>query len=138
MTGHPITRLDRSECLALLEADDVGRLAVVQGHAPAVFPVNYALDGDTIVFRTGPGTKLDHGPRSLAAFEIDHLDRGSRAGWSVVATGTLEVVGRIDDPGVPAHLRELPVTPWADGDRSILMRLVPGTITGRLVAPPPG
>lgn len=134
--GQPITRLERAECLALLEAEDVGRLAVLQGHAPAIFPVNYVLDGDTIVFRSGPGTKVVHGPRSLAAFEIDHLDRTHRRGWSVVATGTLEVVGRRDDPGVPAHLRHLPVMPWASGDRELIVRLVPGTITGRLIGPP--
>lgn len=139
MTGptHPIRALDLQECLTLLETDDIGRLAVVQGDAPAIFPVTYVLDGDSIVFRTAPGTKVDYGPRALAAFEIDHLDREDHTGWSVVALGRLEVLGRVDDPHVPEHVRRLPVTPWAEGDRPILMRLVPGTITGRLIGDPP-
>lgn len=128
-----VVRLARSECLALLEAEDVGRLAIVQGGAPAIFPVNYVLDGESIVFRTAPGTKVDHGPLSLAAFEIDHLDRERRRGWSVVATGRLEVLGHRHDPAVPERLRALPITPWASGERDVIVCLVPGTITGRVV-----
>ena len=66
--------LDRDQCLALLETDVVGRLAVVAGGAPAVFPVNYAMDSDAVVFRTAPGTKLDAGVRAPACFEIDFFD----------------------------------------------------------------
>lgn len=47
--------LDRDQCLRLLADDEIGRLAVIAGNTPAIFPVNYALDGDTIVFRTDPG-----------------------------------------------------------------------------------
>src|SRR5262245_26329122 len=105
--------MDPAECLALLEAEDVGRLAIVQGRVPAIFPVSYVLDGRDIVFRTAPGTKLAHGPGSLAAFEIDHLDREARQGWSVVATGHLEEVGPTDAATV-ARLRRLPLAPWAE------------------------
>ena len=55
--------IEPDECRRLLAADDVGRLAIIDGGTPAVFPINYALDGDAIVFRTGPGTKLSAGPR---------------------------------------------------------------------------
>ena len=52
-----IERLDPEECWALLGQMNVGRLAVlVEGH-PDIFPVNYVLDGQGIVFRTGAGTK---------------------------------------------------------------------------------
>jgi len=128
-TARPApARLERAECLALLEADDVGRLVVVQGAVPAIFPVNYLLDGHDVVFRSAPGSKVLHGDGAPAAFEIDHLDREARCGWSVVATGRLEVV----DP-VPARLRRLPIRPWDPGDKDIVMRLVVGTISGRLV-----
>lgn len=131
-TGRPgLHRMDRAECLALLEAEDVGRLAVVQGNVPAIFPVNYAIDGEDVVFRSSPGTKVAHGAGSPAAFEIDHLDREHRRGWSVVAVGRLEVVDR-DDPA-RTRLRHLPIRPWAAGDKDVVLRLVIGTITGRLI-----
>ena len=77
---HAPHRLDREECLRLLAVEDVGRLALAQGRAPVIFPVNYALDGEAIVFRTAEGTKLSHGPRGAAAFEIDGLVREGRSG----------------------------------------------------------
>lgn len=125
---------DRDECLRLLAADEIGRLAVVAGHSPEVFPVNYRMDGDAVVFRTGPGTKLDHGPRGLAAFEIDHFDRQHRAGWSVVVHGRLEEATGYD-AGTYERVHALPVDPWAGGDKSHWVRLVPERITGRRVGP---
>lgn len=130
-----LAAMDQAECLALLEADDVGRLAIVQGRVPAIFPVNYLLDGRDIVFRTAPGTKLAHGPESHAAFEIDHLDRATRSGWSVVVTGRLEQVTHHDLDRFE-RLSQLPIAPWAPGERTALMRLVVGTITGRVISPP--
>src|SRR5262249_15027106 len=51
--------LDRDECLALLARESLGRLAVVSDDGrPYVFPVNFALDGAAVVFRTDHGTKL--------------------------------------------------------------------------------
>jgi nitroimidazol reductase NimA-like FMN-containing flavoprotein (pyridoxamine 5'-phosphate oxidase superfamily) len=66
-----VTEIGREECLRLLAGDEIGRLAVVAGKTPIVTPVNYALDGESVVFRTDPGTKLDQGPRARAGFEVD-------------------------------------------------------------------
>jgi len=130
-----IERLDRAECLRLLAANEVGRLAVVAGGTPAIFPVNYCLDSEAVVFRTDHGTKLDDGPRAPACFEIDHFDREHRRGWSVVVVGRLEEA----TPYVAATLkrvRALRVDPWAGGDKAHWVRLVPSRITGRRVGPP--
>ena len=124
--------LDRDQCLRLLADDEVGRLAVIAGNTPAIFPVNYALDGETIVFRTDPGTKLAHGPRGRASFEVDRFDRAGHAGWSVVATGRLEEVTHYD-AATFARVRRLAIDPWAGGDKLHWMRLVPDRITGRRV-----
>lgn len=128
--------LDRAECLRLLAADEVGRLAVVSGGAPAIFPVNYRLDGEAIVFRTDPGTKLDDGPRAPACFEIDAFDRDHRSGWSVVVSGRLEEATRYTAATLD-RVRRLPVDPWAGGEKAHWVRLVPARITGRRVGPPP-
>src|SRR6266508_4316639 len=48
-----LDELDRDECFRLLASVPVGRIAVCgPGQAPLVVPVNFALDGDVIVFRT--------------------------------------------------------------------------------------
>lgn len=130
-----LERIDRDECLALLAGDVVGRLAVVSGGAAAIFPVNYVVDGETIVFRTDPGTKLDAGGRALASFEIDGFDRERRTGWSVVASGRLEEVTPHDSRTL-ARLRELSVDPWAGGDKAHYVRLIPSRINGRRVGTP--
>jgi nitroimidazol reductase NimA-like FMN-containing flavoprotein (pyridoxamine 5'-phosphate oxidase superfamily) len=123
--------LTRDACLRLLADDVVGRLGVVDGDVPMIFPVNYVLDGDAVVVRTTHGTKLDRGTHRRACFEIDAFDRASRTGWSVVVSGRLEVVTAAD----PSFKRlvALPVDPWADFDKPHWLRLVPHRITGRRV-----
>lgn len=123
--------LDRAECLRRLEADEIGRLAVVEGGSPHILPVNYRMDGDAVVFRTAAGTKLDAVGRAPACFEIDGFDRTTRTGWSVVVTGRLEEVEASTRAG--RRVRDLPVTPWADGERDHWVRLVGERITGRIV-----
>ena len=125
-------RMGPEECLRLLEAEDVGRLAIIQGRVPIIVPVNYVLDGDSIVFRTAPGTKLTHGDGTIVAFEIDHLSRETREGWSVVVTGRLDEVTPTDTAEAD-RLGRLPLTPWAGGDRDHWMRLGLGIVTGRRI-----
>jgi uncharacterized protein len=127
-----IELLERAECLERLAADVVGRLAIVVGGSPVVMPVNYAMDGESVVFRTAPGTKLDAAGRGDACFEIDGFDRSNRTGWSVAVTGRLEEV-TAHDAALLDRVSRLPVDPWADGDRNHVVRLVPHVISGRRV-----
>ncbi len=135
-TRNHLEWMDRDECLALVAADHVGRLAVLDGHAPLILPINYVLDGDDIVFRSDPGTKLDQGPRSPACFEIDAFDRASRSGWSVVIRGRLEEVTRYDTTTLQ-RLQSLPIDPWAEGAKEHWMRLASDSVSGRKVGPYP-
>ncbi|HEX6419474.1 MAG TPA: pyridoxamine 5'-phosphate oxidase family protein [Acidimicrobiales bacterium] len=130
-TGLEIIEPD--ECRRLLATDDVGRLAIVDGGTPLVFPVNYALDGEAVVFRTAPGTKLAAGPRGAVSFEVDAIDRTTRTGWSVLVVGHLEEVDRFDAATLE-RVRTLPVEPWSGGDTPHWMRLVPKRVTGRRIA----
>ena len=127
--------LPRDECLRLLAGDVIGRIAVISGGVPHVFPVNYAMDGDDIVFKTDHGTKMDVGTRSPVSFEIDAFDRRARAGWSVVVTGRLEEVTARDATRLH-RIELLGVDPWADGERQHWMRLAASHITGRRVGAP--
>jgi nitroimidazol reductase NimA-like FMN-containing flavoprotein (pyridoxamine 5'-phosphate oxidase superfamily) len=126
--------LGEEECLSRLASDEIGRLAVVAGRSPMIFPVNYVLDGRDIVFRTDHGTKLDSGPRARACFEVDQFDRATRSGWSVVAAGRLEEVSEYDSTTFE-RVRQLPIDPWAKGAKAHWMRLVADRVTGRVVEP---
>ena len=123
--------LGSDECKDLLTQDVIGRVAVVVGATPMIFPVNYALDGDDIVMRTLPGSRLDLG-QGHAAFEVDSFDRANQSGWSVLVTGHLEEVNWCQAKDM-ARLQALPVVSWASGDRNLWLRLRPGFITGRIV-----
>jgi nitroimidazol reductase NimA-like FMN-containing flavoprotein (pyridoxamine 5'-phosphate oxidase superfamily) len=125
--------LDRDQCLELLAEDVIGRLVVIAGGVPLVTPVNYCLDGESIVFRTDEGAKLSAAGRALAAFEIDSFDRETRTGWSVVVTGRLGEVTEYEDR-LRKRLDGLGVDPWAGGEKPHLLRLVPTTVTGRRVS----
>ncbi len=127
---QPLRRMDRTECLDLLATDSVGRLAVLDGRTPTILPVNYALDGEDIVFRTDPGLKLATGPRGPASFEVDDLDRSTRSGWSVVVSGRLEEV-TLYDARRWQRVHDLAIDPWAGGEKAHWMRLVGTRITGR-------
>ena len=134
MTVEPGTELeilDREACLALLAGDVVGRVGITDHGAPRILPVNYVLDGDTIVFRTAPGAKLDDGPRAPACFEIDEFDRENRTGWSVLVLGWLEEVTQYDRAW--HHVQELPIDPWAAGTKDHVLRLRPDLFTGRRI-----
>ena len=124
--------IDRDECVSLLHADVVGRLGLLSHGTPMVVPVNYAMDGDAVVFRTATGSKLAAAGRAEACFEIDGFDRDARTGWSVLVTGRLEEVTSTQ-AALLERLRSLGVSPWADGDHDHVMRLVPDRITGRRV-----
>ena len=44
--------LPQRECWDLLASTPVGRIGVLVDSAPEIYPVNHAVDGQTIVFRT--------------------------------------------------------------------------------------
>jgi uncharacterized protein len=123
--------IERDECLRLLGSKRVGRLAVAAPNGADVFPVNYALDGDRVVFRTGPGTKLNRAERAQVAFEIDHTDEAERLGWSVVVHGFVD--SREGDDAL-RWADEIGVEPWhAPDQKPHVLVIVPTTITGRRI-----
>lgn len=122
--------LSREECLALLARGTLGRLAGISGGRPFVFPVNYALDGETIVFRTAPGTKLTGAGFGRVAFEIDGMDEQSRTGWSVIVQGVAsEITEAVDVRS--AKIRELDLQPWVPGTQPHWVAIDPESMTGR-------
>ena len=90
--------LDRAECLRLLGGAAVGRIAGTFGALPVVLPLRYTLDGDSIVFETGPGTTLDVVTSgSVVAFEVDNLHERGHCSWTVMVTGVARPVADADE-----------------------------------------
>src|SRR5512145_3366853 len=53
-----VEHLGVDECWRLLAATPVGRVGVIVDSGPEIYPVNHAVDGRSIVFRTDSGNKL--------------------------------------------------------------------------------
>jgi nitroimidazol reductase NimA-like FMN-containing flavoprotein (pyridoxamine 5'-phosphate oxidase superfamily) len=88
---HGTERLAPGTCLDLLRTQRIGRLGLSMGALPVVHPVNFAVDGDRIVVRTGIGSKLSAALRgAVVCFEADQIDESGTSGWSVLVTGRAE------------------------------------------------
>jgi nitroimidazol reductase NimA-like FMN-containing flavoprotein (pyridoxamine 5'-phosphate oxidase superfamily) len=124
--------LSPDQCRDLLRRTTVGRVAVTVAALPAIFPVNYAVTDDQIVFLTGEGTKLRAAlERAVVAFQIDHIDESTGSGWSVMAVGLAE---EITDPEEIRAAERLDLHPFAAGDRSHFVRIRPEFLSGRRIA----
>ena len=123
------------ECYRLLGTHEFGRIGVIADHYPLILPVNYRLDGTTVVIRTHPGTILRAAEHANVTFQVDEIDRASRSGWSVLVRGTAEEVGEEHRAEMLARTHESGVEPWAPGEKEHWMRLVTHEITGRRIVP---
>ncbi len=128
--------LSPDECRALLKTQDLGRLAIVVDGQPEIFPLNYAFDEDVVVFRTARGLKLERGPLSRSAFEVDHVDTSTGVAWSVVVKGTAHDIGPAIDR-LSERLKRLAVHAGAPGERVEWMAIYANSITGRRFNLPP-
>jgi len=123
------TRLSAAECWDAIRSAEVGRLGVIIDGHPEIFPINYAVDHGTVVFRTGEGTKLDGAlSGNPVAFEVDGYDPETNRAWSAVIKGAAEVPQGIDEI---VETVMLPIFPWQAGIKSRYIRIVPREVTGR-------
>jgi nitroimidazol reductase NimA-like FMN-containing flavoprotein (pyridoxamine 5'-phosphate oxidase superfamily) len=120
--------LSEEACLELLQSQGIGRLAMVVDDRIDIFPVNYVMDGRSILFGTNEGHKILGFSAGEVAFEVDSIEEEAHAGWSVVLHGTPELVTDRVEPGEDA------VHPWT-GHKEFLVRIRPRSITGRQVVP---
>jgi nitroimidazol reductase NimA-like FMN-containing flavoprotein (pyridoxamine 5'-phosphate oxidase superfamily) len=128
---HELIDLDRRECVRLLLAHEVGRIAVTVDGQPHIMPVTYAADtsGD-VVFRTGPDTMLTRVDLARVAFEIDGVDVKARSGWSVSVHGSGREITD-DDDQTARYLRQKLGLSWAPGPRTRWFVIAPQEVTGR-------
>jgi nitroimidazol reductase NimA-like FMN-containing flavoprotein (pyridoxamine 5'-phosphate oxidase superfamily) len=119
--------LTADECWRLIATSSVGRFAVNrQGAGPLVVPVNYVVDEDSsLVFKSGPGAKLDAVGHGVAVMQVDDIDPVRHTGWSVMVEGTTNWL--YDDQD------RTEVEPWAPGARPYVVRLTPARVSGRRI-----
>jgi len=134
MTKRRLESLSEDECLALLKQEHVGRIVYNDDTGPAAVPVNYAVAGQDIVFRSQDGSKMGALRDHHVGFEVDQVDTANRSGWSVLVRGTGK---QVEIEHVPELLRRIdgePPLPWKKGVHNIWVVITPQTITGRRLA----
>ncbi len=125
--NEPILSLTDEQCWQLLENTQHGRLVVVVDGTADIFPVNFATQDRTLVFRTAPGSKLAQiAVNENVVFETDGIL--SDEAWSVVVRGTAE---RLETSAEVARAEALDLRPWVPSLKDHYVRIVPGEISGR-------
>lgn len=129
MSEHfqPVSILSETECWSLLAGVQLGRLVTNVDGNPAIFPVNFAVQNRSILFRTAEGTKLVGAAMSdNVLFEAD--DHDSVEGWSVIVAGSARSL-RSDEDIAEAHRAQLKT--WTAPEKTHFIRIRPRNVTGR-------
>jgi len=126
-----VDELGTDQCWRLLERCSVGRLGFAAEGEQLILPVNYVVDGHSVVVRTGRTVMLEAlGPGATVAFEVDGSDAVSETGWSVLIKGH---ASEMESPASEAG-PQLTLRPWASGPRDHWLRVMPWSITGRAIS----
>lgn len=121
--------LTEEQCWELLSGVEVGRLAVAAAGDIDIYPINFVLDGQNIVFRTAEGTKLVEVVISgKVAFEADGYEPERGRAWSVVVKGEAVNLERFADI---YHAQDLPLFPWNASPKERYVMIRPHRVTGR-------
>ena len=123
---QPVITISAEECWDLLEGQEFGRLAYRLVDEVHIVPINYRVDGRSLLFRTSSGNKLLAAAlHSDVAFEIDWHD--DLSAWSVCARGRLRQLGEDEEHRIDG----LPFQPWVAGQKYDVVELLPEVVTGR-------
>jgi nitroimidazol reductase NimA-like FMN-containing flavoprotein (pyridoxamine 5'-phosphate oxidase superfamily) len=122
--------LSDAECWDLLRSEELGRLAFQLIDEVRIVPINYAVDGQTLLFRTESGEKLLSvalgGPIAFEVDRIDNDDEGEHA-LSVVIRGRARMLEEDE-----AHRADLvPLRPWVGTEKYDVVEITPEHLSGR-------
>jgi nitroimidazol reductase NimA-like FMN-containing flavoprotein (pyridoxamine 5'-phosphate oxidase superfamily) len=121
-----IGMMTTEECWEMLRANEFGRLAFHLAGEVHLAPINYAVDHDTLLFRTAEGSKLlgvEMNPD--VAFEIDEFDEHHAR--SVIIRGVARHLGEDEE-----HRAEnVPLRPWVATLKYDVVEIRPTEISGR-------
>jgi len=124
------TVLPVPECKQLLGVaatnSGVGRIGIPTDHAPVILPVNFTFHDGQVRLRVGPGFLSQAAAGNLVAFEVDHVDLGSKVAWSVLVRGLATLIESPTEPELETTPQPLIPEP---GEMVLLIR--PDVVTGR-------
>jgi nitroimidazol reductase NimA-like FMN-containing flavoprotein (pyridoxamine 5'-phosphate oxidase superfamily) len=126
MNDEGVTELTLDECWEMLREEEFGRLAYRLVDEIHITPINYAVESNSLLFRTAEGNKLLAVVMgSDVAFEIDRY--GEDSARSVVVRGTARLL-----PEDEAHrVEDVPLRPWVPTLRYNVVEIEPKVISGR-------
>jgi nitroimidazol reductase NimA-like FMN-containing flavoprotein (pyridoxamine 5'-phosphate oxidase superfamily) len=127
MTDEPVSFLSEDESWNRLSGVALGRLVTSFADEPEIFPVNFAVQDRTVLFRTAEGTKLFSAvAHRTVVFEAD--DHNVAEGWSVIVRGRAKL---LKTDAEIAEAERAQVMPWTGPPKPHYVRVTPSEITGR-------
>ncbi|MEC5191815.1 MULTISPECIES: pyridoxamine 5'-phosphate oxidase family protein [unclassified Arthrobacter] len=124
---NPILVLDADQSWKLIESTKHGRLVLIVGGEPDIFPVNYAVSGRKLYLRTAPGNKLaELTINAKILFETDGIL--SEEAWSVVLRGTARV---LEQSAEIEAAEALELKPWVPTLKDFYVEIEPTSVSGR-------
>ncbi|WP_336992414.1 pyridoxamine 5'-phosphate oxidase family protein [Leucobacter sp. VD1] len=122
-----VTVLAEDECWERLASQRVGRLVTSVRDVVDLVPINFVVDGRTVVFRTAAGNKLaELTINHTVLFEVDEI--GEESGWSVVLRGNARV---LEAEAEIAEAEALPLKPFVPTLKPTFVRIETLSIGGR-------
>jgi nitroimidazol reductase NimA-like FMN-containing flavoprotein (pyridoxamine 5'-phosphate oxidase superfamily) len=123
----PITVLDDQEAWNRLSSVALGRLVTSFGGQLEIFPVNFVVQNDTVLFRTAEGTKLfTTVMNEKVLFEAD--DHTVAEGWSVIVRGTARLLTGAEEI---QQADRAGLMPWVPTEKLRYVRVTPTELTAR-------
>lgn len=127
MTDSPVATMSDADCWDHLNSHELGRLVTSVAGTLDIFPVNYVVDGESLVFRTAEGSKLvELTVNDEVLFEVD--DYSSADAWSVIVRGHAR---RIEDLAEREAAEQLGLSPWIPTLKYNFVRIQATSLSGR-------
>ena len=127
MTDEPVTILSEDESWRRLGGVALGRLVTSFAGEPEIFPVNFVVQGRTVLFRSSEGTKLFSAvANSVVLFEAD--DHNVAEGWSVIVRGRAKLLRTYAEI---EEAEKAQLMPWTAIPKVHYVRVTPSETTGR-------
>ncbi len=122
-----VTEIPTDECWQLLDATRFGRLAMAVGSDPDIYPINFLVDGETILMKTTAGNKLfEVTLNPSVALEADYVS--DTEAWSVIVKGIARVVDSFSEM---YEKDEKHLETWLPSPKSIYVTIERTTVSGR-------
>ena len=123
----PVVNLSDEQCWERLRTQELGRLVTRVHDVLDIFPVNYVVDGDSVLFRTAQGSKLfELTINEEVLFEVD--DHTETDAWSVIVRGRAHP---LDTSAEVERADGLGLKPWIPTLKYTYVRVEAASVTGR-------